>query len=182
RLYISGKYSDFTIVCRDDVHAVHKAIICPRSDFFAAAVDFGKEAIENKIELSTDEPEIVKLMIQYLYDWVIANSFYFLQGISTTDLTAPIIHAKVYAIAEKYHIQGLKFVAIENFRLATLDVIVNKEFCNAIDVVYTTTPDSDRGLRDLVVKRIRNIVERIGFPEEVESLCKEIPELAVDVM
>ncbi|CAI6302599.1 unnamed protein product [Periconia digitata] len=66
-LYLPEKYSDFTIVCGDDVFPVHKAIICPRSDYFAAAVKFGKEASENKIVLSEDEPAIVKLMIQYFY-------------------------------------------------------------------------------------------------------------------
>ncbi|CAD0107966.1 unnamed protein product [Aureobasidium uvarum] len=33
----SGAYSDFKIVCGVDTYNVHRAIICPQSDFFRAA-------------------------------------------------------------------------------------------------------------------------------------------------
>ncbi|KAI4748072.1 hypothetical protein E4T50_01664 [Aureobasidium sp. EXF-12298] len=36
-LHESGAYSDFKIVCGSEVFNVHKAIICPQSDFFRAA-------------------------------------------------------------------------------------------------------------------------------------------------
>lgn len=41
RLYSSSLYSDFTIICHERRYLVHKAIICPRSDFFAAACRAG---------------------------------------------------------------------------------------------------------------------------------------------
>ena len=40
-LFSSSKYSDLTIHCGSDVYELHRAIICPRSDFFAAACDSG---------------------------------------------------------------------------------------------------------------------------------------------
>jgi hypothetical protein len=39
-LLISGAHSDFTFTCGTDVHAVHKAIICGRSENFERAVRF----------------------------------------------------------------------------------------------------------------------------------------------
>jgi len=36
-IYESGDYSDLTVICGGDVYKVHKAIICPRSDFFSKA-------------------------------------------------------------------------------------------------------------------------------------------------
>ena len=42
RLLISGDFSDLTILCEPYKHKVHKAIICPRSEFFNAACRFGK--------------------------------------------------------------------------------------------------------------------------------------------
>lgn len=35
RLYESSAYSDLTVIYKEDVYKVHKAIICPRSDFFS---------------------------------------------------------------------------------------------------------------------------------------------------
>lgn len=37
RLFETGAYSDLTITCGEDRYAVHKAIVCTRSPFFAAA-------------------------------------------------------------------------------------------------------------------------------------------------
>jgi hypothetical protein len=35
----SAKYSDLTLSCSDREFHVHRAIVCPRSPFFAAACD-----------------------------------------------------------------------------------------------------------------------------------------------
>lgn len=37
RLYDTAEYSDLTISCGNKNYLVHKAIVCPRSDFFASA-------------------------------------------------------------------------------------------------------------------------------------------------
>ena len=42
RLYESGEYSDLTVVCGRDVYNVHKAIVCPRSEFFSKACRDGR--------------------------------------------------------------------------------------------------------------------------------------------
>ncbi|KAF2822946.1 hypothetical protein CC86DRAFT_409720 [Ophiobolus disseminans] len=47
---------------------IHFSFVCSQCNFFDAASRFGKEAEEGKIDLADDEPEIVKYMIQYLYE------------------------------------------------------------------------------------------------------------------
>jgi hypothetical protein len=89
RLLTSGAYSDLTITCGSDTYKVHKNIVCERAEFFARAVNFGgevsrlpqhvgdprnvradtaKEAQTGIIDLPEDEPEVVKLLVQYLYE------------------------------------------------------------------------------------------------------------------
>ncbi|KAF2676506.1 hypothetical protein K458DRAFT_351773 [Lentithecium fluviatile CBS 122367] len=66
-LLASGDYSDIRVTCGDQMWNVHKAIICPQSGFFARAVKFGKEKDESTIDLPEDDPEIIRLMLDFLY-------------------------------------------------------------------------------------------------------------------
>ncbi|KAF5545449.1 speckle-type POZ [Fusarium phyllophilum] len=69
KLYETEMYSDLIITCGDDVHKVHKAIVCPRSSFFTAACSGNfKEGLENKINLPEDDPTVVREMVYYLYN------------------------------------------------------------------------------------------------------------------
>ncbi|PCD23850.1 hypothetical protein BFJ63_vAg11781 [Fusarium oxysporum f. sp. narcissi] len=64
----TGDYSDLVISCGKDQYRVHKAIICPRSDFLKAACDGEfKEAQTGTIDLPDDDPVAVRMMIEYLY-------------------------------------------------------------------------------------------------------------------
>ncbi|KAF2797466.1 hypothetical protein K505DRAFT_334247, partial [Melanomma pulvis-pyrius CBS 109.77] len=60
-------YSDFEIICGDDTYHVHKAVITALSRYFRNAVHFGKEAEDNKVTLEGDDPEMVRLMVTYMY-------------------------------------------------------------------------------------------------------------------
>ncbi|EON61622.1 hypothetical protein W97_00837 [Coniosporium apollinis CBS 100218] len=67
-LFTDDTYSDLTITCGRDQHRVHKAIVCPRSKFFAAACNgVFKEARTAKIPLPHDDAQAVRLMVHYLY-------------------------------------------------------------------------------------------------------------------
>ncbi|PQE23789.1 NFX1-type zinc finger-containing 1 protein [Rutstroemia sp. NJR-2017a BBW] len=82
-LYTSGKYSDLVIKCEDRKFNVHRAIVCTQSRPIAAAIDHGfklssynddkytdseKEASTGEMHLEEDDPEIVELMINFLYN------------------------------------------------------------------------------------------------------------------
>ncbi|KAF5689981.1 kelch 4 [Fusarium denticulatum] len=64
----TGDYSDLVIICGQERHKVHKAIVCPRSSSFKVACGSGcKEAQIGAIELPNDDPFAVSMMIEYLY-------------------------------------------------------------------------------------------------------------------
>lgn len=71
-----------------------------------------------------------------------------------TDLL--VTHAKVYALAEKYLIHGLKAVALRQFKAVAASIfrLDLDDFLEAASEVYTSTVEDDRGLRDIVVETL----------------------------
>jgi hypothetical protein len=247
---------------------VHKAILCPRSSFFAAACRHGKvsfstskritskqivktksltsngqEALTNKINLPEDDPELIQLMIDYLYrlDYDHTNGktssrdvielrpeptsirdseapddapaiyqpedfqlfrrrqiteeankknkgrISFDEHRETNDLDWPrspktglATHARMYALADKYQISGLKALAQRKFQKAALQHWNSEEFAPALHTVYTSTLEEDRGLRDVVISTISR--DRLLEKPEVRTAVKELPELAFGLL
>ncbi|KAG7002071.1 hypothetical protein G7Y79_00029g063670 [Physcia stellaris] len=65
----SGKYSDLTITCQGREWLVHRSVVCAQSRFFAAACDGEfEEARSGKVDLAEEYPDIVELVVGYLYN------------------------------------------------------------------------------------------------------------------
>ncbi|KAI1391853.1 BTB/POZ protein [Hypoxylon trugodes] len=179
KLYRSEEYSDLIITCRGKQYKVHKAVVCPRSEFFATACRGNfKEARDGRIDLPEDDPAIVEKMIFYLY-----NLDY-----TTSQTTTPslVVHARVYALAEKYLIGGLKATALTKFR-AIVDNISSSsdeqrlDFAKAAREVYTSTVDVDTGLRDVILETLHKNPKFLD-QKECRSILKELPTLTYDLL
>ncbi|KAF2810732.1 uncharacterized protein BDZ99DRAFT_386582, partial [Mytilinidion resinicola] len=250
-LFKSADYSDFRIICGSDTHNVHRAIVFPRSEVFAASFRFGgKEAENAEMTLHDDEPEHVKALVYYFYhlDYSVSNAtprepmsnkaqepllqmdaappswddfdvntrsdyqrrpIYPLfphpptQQLSyggskktkritrareSQDFPKPlegfpclVFHAKMYALADKYNVKGLKLLAQERFTAAVETGWTHEEFPAATRVVFETTLDTDVGLREPLVKVLLEHSALLDQPE-VEAVVKDIPGLAYDLL
>lgn len=89
------------------------------------------------------------------------------------------LHAKVYAIAEKYQISGLKEMAHRSFSFLVPRTISPHNFAEASEIAYTMTVDSDRGLRDLVVDVLFSKSQFLE-DEALKKLLKRLPDLTYD--
>ncbi|RVD86151.1 uncharacterized protein DFL_004441 [Arthrobotrys flagrans] len=77
QLLESGKYSDFTIICGAKEWKVHRAIICPQSEYFTILCDSNfKESKDAELDLSAEPPLDVENMLKFLY----TGSYTFLQA------------------------------------------------------------------------------------------------------
>lgn len=112
----------------------------------------------------------------------IENPFENLPGESPTEIEKPhlIIHAKVYAIAEKYGISGLKSLAKKKFAHQIERHISSAELPEACQEVYESTIDTDRGLRDVVVQTFRSNPD-LTLRKDVELAVRETPGLAFEL-
>lgn len=213
-LLSSGDYSDFNVICGSDTYHAHRSIVCPRSEFFAAATRFpGEEYEQKKVDLSEEEPAVVKLLMQYLYEgdyspflwedalgsesptsrqpWMFPHNcydYYRPQGEDCEMRLCPhhtcnihcnkdgeepcfkfacpecsfsflVIHAKVYSIADRLIVTGLKTLAQSKFQDACIYSWSTSKFPTAVEYVLTSTPDEDTGLMDVVCKTISTNME-----------------------
>ncbi|KAK7973778.1 hypothetical protein PG989_015626 [Apiospora arundinis] len=67
KLFDSGVYTDLKIVCGNDQHQVHKAIVCLRSGRLAQMCSEIGPSQEATITIPDDDPQTIDLMLQYLY-------------------------------------------------------------------------------------------------------------------
>ncbi|KAI2715869.1 hypothetical protein DTO012A7_3357 [Penicillium roqueforti] len=158
-------YSDLIIVCRDDEYAVHKCILCPRSDFFAKACDSGfQEAFTNRVVLQ-EEPLLVEGTIEYLYHLDYGHRMF---------------------------IEGLKSLSKAKANQELTRQINLETFTHAITEIYNSTPRNDRGLQDMAIKltmdnlmllgRMRQWSEQGSLPLKLpDGLMKTIPQFSYDL-
>lgn len=65
------------------------------------------------------------------------------------------IHASMYALGDKYQVEGLSSLAKEKFECCLHHHAQTEDFIAAVQIAYSTTPDSNRGLRNSVMEAFR---------------------------
>ncbi|CAG8975205.1 hypothetical protein HYALB_00004266 [Hymenoscyphus albidus] len=102
-----------------------------------------KEAQDSSILLQEDDPEIVKLMLEYLY----TKEYH--AGPSKQFQT----HVKAYVLGDKYNILELKTYAAEK-HVELIPQIGNDSITNFTEsfrLLYASTVESDRLLKDMII-------------------------------
>ncbi|KAK7434445.1 BTB/POZ domain-containing protein [Colletotrichum acutatum] len=187
-LYKTGIYSDLTIRSAAKTYSVHRAIVCPRSDFLAGACRSPfKESSDGLIALSDDDPCVIDMMMQYFYLLDYRQSLYtdgLLQSSEqkqAASVSCLLLHAKVYSAAEKYAVDGLKDLAVAKFKAAAAQVWDPSDFLYAASEAYTSTIDTDRGLRDAVLEAFAARKDLLNN-DEAKTTVKRLGSLAYDLL
>ena len=98
----------------------------------------------------------------------------------------------MYSAGEKYGINGLKNVASESFATLLRGREWHTEWCSsaisigslgeAIKLVYSSTPASDKGLRDQVFGYVKTRLQHLLIVEEFKMVLAEVPELSYQLL
>lgn len=165
------------LVCGPESFPVHKVIICSQSKVFHAAcskpfkvssrpnllqihiTNALQEAAWGEYEIAEQSPAMVRRMVEYFY-----TADYKDCGESTQDpsketpecsdeegLTALCIHARVFALAEMYQVDGLQSLAVTKYGNAVARSANIQDLLDSIPDVYQLTPCTVRALRDKVI-------------------------------
>ena len=92
-----------------------------------------------------------------------------------------IFHVKVYSIAEKYDVPMLKSQAREKFEKTAKTCWNMDDFPHALTEVYSSTPRTDRGLRDLVIDIVCRHIKALLEKQDFQTVLDETVGLAADV-
>lgn len=87
----------------------------------------------------------------------------------------------MYALADYYNIPGLKDLAKTKFCQAAQIHWNSPEFGEVIEIIFTSTPSGDRGLRQAVKEIIQGHLSVMEKPE-IESIMRELPDFAYDLL
>lgn len=96
------------------------------------------------------------------------------------DATYPILHARVYALAELYDIPALKVTALEKFNGTIQDYFHLDRFLDGVEEAYASTIQEDRGLRDIIVQFFYTHPDLLK-QERVTNILQEIHPLTYDL-
>lgn len=161
-----------------------------------------KERVEGRAKLEDDDLENVARMLDYLYSLEYAvNTHAELDDIPTLHLTnlegAPqspgtgppqpnrgVLHAQMYAMGDKYDISTLKAYSLTRFRrvIATQSHMSVTDLATSITEAYETTPDSDRGLRDVVLDVAGKNVVKLARDDAFSRMAIDIPRFGYELL
>lgn len=83
-----------------------------------------------------------------------------------------VLHAKIYALGEKYEIKDLKALALQKFAFEATACWSFSSFRIGAKEAYTSTVDEDRGMRDIVVETVLKHRLLISMPD-FKNVLKE---------
>ncbi|KAI7481106.1 hypothetical protein KC351_g6581 [Hortaea werneckii] len=198
RLWEDRTHADLTVECFPREWKVHKAILSSHSDFFKAACQPGrfKEGTDNVITLRSqaeipglptvalnecDDPEAIHVLIYHLYH---PNMDYTtLAGDAGIEL---VLHAWVFAAAEKYDLRSLKLQAVHHARSlldkAPDDEHVQQQVAQAIEVVYTGTAETVTELRQCMTAALLRDQGKLLKVPAIREAIEGIPGLTYSLL
>lgn len=186
-----GDYSDLTVIAGKQ-YRLHRSLICVRSRPLAAACKYNRanksdeheNTLKDVLDLTDDDPHAIDCMLQFFYhlNYDAPEFGPVAEGANLDSPLELVLHARIYAVAEKYMVDGLKAVAMEKFEKATASGWNKHDFLEAARETYTSTIDSDKGLRDIVVKVFHAHKLSLLDKEEAVQLLTEVPVLAVHLL
>ncbi|KAH0337079.1 hypothetical protein KCU81_g8297, partial [Aureobasidium melanogenum] len=194
QLWDDRENADFEIHCADQKTKVHKTILRAHSEVLAKTCDnrsFKLKANSYEGNLDNlgdgDDPEIVEEMIHYFYHLELSSKARVISARprkgARIELSLVYL-ARVYVLAEKYFIEGLKATVICDFRNSLTSNVFHPELVEACLIIYkkTVEPASEIGLKTIVAKALAYELGEVMRSRMHDELFSEIPELTLSVL
>ncbi|PNS20447.1 hypothetical protein CAC42_5897 [Sphaceloma murrayae] len=183
----TSEYTDLTIKCGLNYYKVHKAVVCPQSDWFRAACrpDGFQEGMGNVVELPArgsdledgDDPKAIAAMIEFMY----GNQSYYTVEAGQEQLLH-FVHLLV--TADKYLVPTMVEDITQQFHKAIFtlrDRKTSKIIAHLFRLLYTDLPESASKLRNVTLVWITETrADLLTSPEILEAAADD-HQFAIDL-
>lgn len=129
-------------------------------------------------EIGHDDPDAVNCMFEFIYSHDYGIRPLELDNEVTAHKVDLCLHANVYALGEKYEIAALKEASVRKFAERAESSWNSEDFRNAVKIVFTTTADQDKDLRDLVARILSQHRRELAPDPAVETAVRQVDGLA----
>lgn len=136
-----------------------------------------QETSENAIQLKEDNPRAVEAMIHFMYGFEYDSS-----GSDHGRVSPMLFNVNVYQIADKYGVPKLKDRAKEKFEKANETCWEMDDFPMTITKAYSSTPKTDRGLRDPLIRTALNHIDCLHKTEDFMQVLEETVGFGADLI
>ncbi|KAE8368636.1 BTB/POZ protein [Aspergillus caelatus] len=178
RFFISSDFSDLTICTADQEFKVHRLIVCGQSAYFSRLFKANwTESVDNKIQLSSDDPRAVEAMIHFMYGFEYDSS-----GSDLGRVSPMLFNINVYQVADKFGVPQLKQKAKDKFETIARTCWDMDDYPIAISEAYQRTHKEDRGLRDILVSISREHLDKLLENEDFRTVLEEVLGFAADLV
>lgn len=89
-----------------------------------------------------------------------------------------VTHAKIYAAAIKYQVDGLRDLAAEKFEDCIKFLWDHEVFAEVVTIVFNSTPDDVAQLRNIVIDTMYSHIETLKDKKDIQAVLSDIPRLA----
>ncbi|KAL8793622.1 MAG: hypothetical protein Q9195_003774 [Heterodermia aff. obscurata] len=142
----------------------HRVIVYAASNFFLKAGEGAFQEGQTKhIELKEMDPTVLDKVLTYIYK----------HDYEAEAESAITLHPEVYKLADFLDMQPLKQLVRKKFADTLKEDWEVGAFTKALRAVYTSTPPTDRGLRDIAQSHLglhqKTLREHKGFMELIEA-------------
>jgi len=125
--------------------------------------------------------EFIRVFVRFLY----SGSYDFNGAAAKCHETA--FHVSMYALGDKYDIPHLKAFAKTKLAPALDSACTgHKALLGAIKLIHENTPETDRKIREIVVRsvraRLRDIVKDATAKNQLTELFQTTPEFGIDIL
>ena len=136
-----------------------------------------QETDSKEIELRDDQPSAVLAMLRFLYDLSYdSDKAYW------NDNRTLLQHARVYTVAEKYGIEGLRESVFETMEPIISEGVPRPDLLPSIREIITGTSSSDYMARPLMINYCVDNLVTLSKNEDFIALLGDLGELGVAII